>query len=74
MRFLQSAINRLNTPPNHHFLKMWACDPALTTEIMNSYQVAGPLFVQALQSFLAVQCALSGDHLWPADATEAVLE
>ncbi|CAK1590449.1 unnamed protein product [Parnassius mnemosyne] len=53
---------------------MWACDPAFTTEIVNSYQVAGPLFVQALQSFLAAQCALAGDHLWPSDATEAVIE
>ncbi|KOB69249.1 GMCbeta2 [Operophtera brumata] len=53
---------------------MWACDPAVTTPILNSYNVAGPLFTQALQSFFAAQCALAGDHLWPADATDAVLE
>ncbi|XP_045539341.1 glucose dehydrogenase [FAD, quinone]-like [Papilio machaon] len=53
---------------------MWACDPVLTTEIVNSYQVAGPLFVQSLQSFLAAQCALAGDHLWPPDATKAVID
>ncbi|CAG5044474.1 unnamed protein product [Parnassius apollo] len=53
---------------------MWACDSALTTEIVNSYQVVGSLFVQTLQNLLAAQCALSGDHLWPADATEAVIK
>ncbi|XP_075983682.1 glucose dehydrogenase [FAD, quinone]-like isoform X2 [Anticarsia gemmatalis] len=52
----------------------WACNEALTSNIVNSYQVAGPLFVQTLQSFLAAQCALTGDHLWPQDATQAVLE
>ncbi|XP_047999622.1 glucose dehydrogenase [FAD, quinone]-like [Leguminivora glycinivorella] len=53
---------------------MWACDPAFTTPILQSYSAAGPLFVQALQGFFAAQCALAGDHLWPADATEAVLQ
>ncbi|XP_013143517.1 PREDICTED: glucose dehydrogenase [FAD, quinone]-like [Papilio polytes] len=53
---------------------MWACDPVLTTEIVNSYQVAGPLFVQSVQSFLAAQCALAGGHLWPSDATQAVID
>lgn len=52
----------------------WACDQALTSNILNSYQAAGPLFVQTLQSFFAAQCALVGDHLWPNDATEAVLD
>ncbi|KAG6461247.1 glucose dehydrogenase [FAD, quinone] [Manduca sexta] len=52
----------------------WACDPALTTNIVNSYQVAGPVFAQALTSFFAAQCAIAGDHIWPADATEAVLQ
>ncbi|XP_072934502.1 glucose dehydrogenase [FAD, quinone]-like [Epargyreus clarus] len=51
---------------------MWACDPALTSTIVDSFQGAGPLFVQALQTFMAAHCALVGDHLWPADATEAV--
>ncbi|KPI96023.1 Glucose dehydrogenase [acceptor] [Papilio xuthus] len=53
---------------------MWACDPVLTTGIVNSYQAAGPLFVQSLQTFLAAQCALAGDHLWPPDATQAVTD
>ncbi|PZC83549.1 hypothetical protein B5X24_HaOG207532 [Helicoverpa armigera] len=52
----------------------WACDPALTSMILDSYQVAGPLFVQTLQTFFAAQCAIAGDHLWPDDATEAVLK
>ncbi|CAB3220561.1 unnamed protein product [Arctia plantaginis] len=52
----------------------WACDQALTSNIVNSYQTAGPLFIQTLQSFLAAQCALVGDHLWPDDATKAVLD
>lgn len=52
----------------------WACDPAVTSMILDSYQVAGPLFVQTLQSIFAAQCALVGDHLWPDDATNAVLE
>ncbi|XP_075984029.1 glucose dehydrogenase [FAD, quinone]-like [Anticarsia gemmatalis] len=52
----------------------WACNEALTSNIVNSYQVAGPLFVQTLQSFLAAQCALTGDHLWPQDATPDVLK
>ncbi|RVE50264.1 hypothetical protein evm_005099 [Chilo suppressalis] len=51
---------------------MWACEPAITTTVVNSYHAAGPLFTQALQSFLAAQCALAGDHLWPADATSAL--
>ncbi|XP_060806703.1 glucose dehydrogenase [FAD, quinone]-like [Amyelois transitella] len=53
---------------------MWACDPALTAQIVSSYQVAGPVFVNALQAFLAAHCALVGDHLWPEDATQVVLE
>ncbi|CAH2051945.1 unnamed protein product, partial [Iphiclides podalirius] len=53
---------------------MWACDPATTAEIVNSYNAAGPLFVQTLQSFLAAQCALAGDHLWPRDMTAAAIE
>lgn len=52
----------------------WACDPAMTSMIVDSYQVAGPLFVQTLQSIFAAQCALVGDHLWPDDATNAVLQ
>ncbi|KAG6461245.1 hypothetical protein O3G_MSEX012513 [Manduca sexta] len=52
---------------------MWACDPALTSTFVNSYQVAGPVVMQALTSFFAAQCAISGDHLWPPDATQAVL-
>ncbi|KAL4711780.1 hypothetical protein ACJJTC_005949 [Scirpophaga incertulas] len=53
---------------------MWACDSALTTTAVNSYQAAGPLFVQTLQTFLAAQCALAGDHLWPADALDSVVQ
>jgi hypothetical protein len=53
---------------------MWACDPAVTANVVNSYQAVGPVFAQALQTFLAAQCAIAGDHLWPADATEAVLK
>lgn len=52
----------------------WACDLNLTSTIANSYEAAGPLFVQTLQTFFAAQCALTGDHLWPNDATESVLE
>lgn len=52
----------------------WACDPVLTSNIVNSYQTAGPLFMQSLQTFFAAQCALVGDHIWPADATQAVLD
>lgn len=52
----------------------WACDPALTTTILQSYEAAGPLFIQTLQTFLAAQCAMVGDHVWPADATDNVLE
>ncbi|XP_035448189.1 glucose dehydrogenase [FAD, quinone]-like [Spodoptera frugiperda] len=52
----------------------WACDPALTANIVNSYQTVGPLFMQTLQTFFAAQCALVGDHLWPADAIDKVLE
>lgn len=51
----------------------WTCDQALTANVVESYQAAGPLFVNALQSFLAAQCALVGDHLWPDDATQAAL-
>ncbi|XP_063628493.1 glucose dehydrogenase [FAD, quinone]-like [Cydia splendana] len=53
---------------------MWACDPSLTSTILGSYQAAGPLFVQALETFFAAHCALVGDHVWPADATDALLE
>ncbi|XP_053617649.1 glucose dehydrogenase [FAD, quinone]-like [Plodia interpunctella] len=53
---------------------MWACDPALTAEIVSSYYVAGPAFTSVLQALLAAHCALVGDHLWPADATQAVLD
>ncbi|XP_068623662.1 glucose dehydrogenase [FAD, quinone]-like [Battus philenor] len=53
---------------------MWACDPVAAANILQSYQPAGSLFVHSLQSFLAAQCALSGPHLWPADATKAALE
>lgn len=52
----------------------WACDPTVTSTIVNSYQTAGPLFVGLLQSLLAAQCALVGDDVWPRDATDAVLE
>lgn len=52
---------------------MWACDPVLATEVVNSYQAVGPLFVQTLKSLLAAQCALVGDQVWPSDAAEAVL-
>ncbi|CAH0696828.1 unnamed protein product [Spodoptera exigua] len=52
----------------------WACDPALTSNIVNSYQTVGPLFMQTLQTFFAAQCALVGDYLWPADAIDKVLE
>ncbi|XP_073948385.1 glucose dehydrogenase [FAD, quinone]-like [Choristoneura fumiferana] len=53
---------------------MWACDPAFTSTIISSYQAAGPMFVQALETIFAAQCALVGDHVWPADATEAALK
>lgn len=56
------------------FKMSWACDPVLTNNIVNSYQVAGPLFMSTLQTFFAAQCALVGDHLWPADAINSVLE
>ncbi|CAH1641202.1 unnamed protein product [Spodoptera littoralis] len=52
----------------------WACNPAVTSMILDSYQVAGPLFVQTLQTFFAAQCALTSDHLWPDDATKSVLQ
>ncbi|XP_026740793.1 glucose dehydrogenase [FAD, quinone]-like [Trichoplusia ni] len=52
----------------------WACDPALTANIVNSYGAAGTLFTQTLTSFLAAQCAVVGDHLWPDDAIDAVLK
>lgn len=51
----------------------WACDLNLTSTIANSYEAFGPLFVQTLQTFLTAQCALTGDHLWPNEATESVL-
>ncbi|KAI8442273.1 hypothetical protein MSG28_005835, partial [Choristoneura fumiferana] len=41
---------------------MWACDPAFTSTIISSYQAAGPMFVQALETIFAAQCALVGDH------------
>lgn len=53
---------------------MWACDPAVTGPILASYQPVGALFVHVLQGFLAAQCALAGDHVWPADATNEVLQ
>lgn len=53
---------------------MWECDPALTAKIVDSYQMAGPIFVKALTSFFAAQCAIYGDHLWPEDAAQKVLE
>lgn len=55
-------------------MTLWACDPVLTANIVNSYQMAGPVFMQALTSFFAAQCAMYGDHLWPEDATQKVLE
>lgn len=51
----------------------WACDQAVTANIVDSYQTAGSLFALTLQSFFAAQCALVGDNLWPADVTEEVL-
>lgn len=51
----------------------WTCDPIITNTISNSYQTAGPVFVNFLQSLLAAQCALVGDHVWPPDATDLVL-
>ncbi|XP_013167526.1 PREDICTED: glucose dehydrogenase [FAD, quinone]-like [Papilio xuthus] len=52
---------------------MWACDPALVSEVVNSYRAVGPVFFQTLQSLLVAQCALVGDHVWPPDAVDAVL-
>ncbi|CAG9104644.1 unnamed protein product [Plutella xylostella] len=52
---------------------MWACDQGLSSTIVNSYE-AVPVFANVLQSFLAAQCALVGDHLWPEDATEKVMK
>ncbi|KAJ0173025.1 hypothetical protein K1T71_011201 [Dendrolimus kikuchii] len=53
---------------------MWECDPEMTTNIVSTYSMAGPMFTQALTSFFAAQCAMYGDHLWPEDATEKVLK
>ncbi|XP_063833153.1 glucose dehydrogenase [FAD, quinone]-like [Ostrinia nubilalis] len=52
----------------------WACDPAITSTVLDSFQGVGPMFVQSVQTFLAAQCALTGDHLWPPDATDAVIQ
>ncbi|XP_012548167.1 glucose dehydrogenase [FAD, quinone] [Bombyx mori] len=53
---------------------MWACDPTFTSTVMDSYgDVVGSTFAQALTSFLAAQCALVGDHLWPEDAIDSVV-
>ncbi|KAJ8713014.1 hypothetical protein PYW08_008318 [Mythimna loreyi] len=52
----------------------WACDPSVTSMIVDTYQAAGPLFAQTLQTIFAAQCALVGDHIWPDDATNAVLQ
>lgn len=51
----------------------WACDPALTSTIVNSYQ-ALPALAQTLQAIMAAHCALVGDHLWPDDAVQAVID
>ncbi|XP_049879224.1 glucose dehydrogenase [FAD, quinone]-like [Pectinophora gossypiella] len=52
----------------------WACDAGLTGAIAGSYQHALPVFANTLQAFMAAQCALVGDHLWPADALQNVLQ
>ncbi|KAI5642809.1 GMC oxidoreductase domain-containing protein [Phthorimaea operculella] len=52
----------------------WSCDPSLTAEITSTYRNALPTFANTLQTFLAAQCALIGDHLWPEDALESVLQ
>ncbi|XP_049879228.1 glucose dehydrogenase [FAD, quinone]-like [Pectinophora gossypiella] len=52
----------------------WACDAGLTSTIAGSYQHALPVFANTLQAFMAAQCALVGDHLWPADAVNSVLQ
>ncbi|KAI5643257.1 GMC oxidoreductase domain-containing protein [Phthorimaea operculella] len=52
----------------------WACDPRLTSTIEGSYRNALPTFTSTLQTFLAAQCALVGDQLWPADAEASVLQ
>ncbi|KAI5631119.1 GMC oxidoreductase domain-containing protein [Phthorimaea operculella] len=44
----------------------------ITTYIVNSYSNALPVFTSALQTFLAAQCALVGDSVWPADALDKV--
>ncbi|XP_004928918.1 glucose dehydrogenase [FAD, quinone] [Bombyx mori] len=53
---------------------MWTCDPALTSNIVNSYHATGPIFMQALATFFAAQCSIAGDHLWPEDAIEEVVK
>ncbi|CAB3220564.1 unnamed protein product [Arctia plantaginis] len=57
-----------------HKKMSWACDQTVIPNIVDSYQTAGSLFALTLQSFFAAQCALVGDHLWPADVTEEVLK
>ncbi|GBP43986.1 Glucose dehydrogenase [Eumeta japonica] len=52
----------------------WPCDPVLTSTILTSYQAAGPLLLHTLQTLFAAHCAIVGDHLWPPDATESVLQ
>lgn len=53
---------------------MLACDPVLTSAVLDSYHWAGPLFVSTLQALLAAQCALVGDHVWPKDAFDDVIK
>lgn len=54
---------------------MSACDPTFTSTVIGSYgDVVGTTFAQALTSFLAAQCALVGDHLWPEDAINSVVD
>ncbi|KAI5643256.1 GMC oxidoreductase domain-containing protein [Phthorimaea operculella] len=55
-------------------MSSWACDPGITSTIESSYRNALPVFTSTLQTFLAAQCALVSDQLWPADAERYVLE
>ncbi|KAJ2949948.1 hypothetical protein O0L34_g11273 [Tuta absoluta] len=54
-------------------MSSWSCDPSITSNLASTYRNALPLFTNSLQTFLAAQCALVGDHLWPADAVDKVV-
>ncbi|KAJ2942841.1 hypothetical protein O0L34_g15030 [Tuta absoluta] len=53
-------------------MTLWSCDPGITTSIASTYSNALPIFTNALQAFMAAQCALVGDSVWPADAVGKV--